>query len=74
VAWARLGYDDAPELDAVEAELDRLRAGATRPLVVVEPERWLTGAEGLRELLEGLPVGTRVTVVRREPVSDALAS
>ena len=74
VAWARLGYDDAPARDRVEDELDRLRAGAARPVVVVEPERWRTGGDGLADLLEALPSGTRVTVVRRRPMSDALAS
>ncbi|MGI8664389.1 MAG: hypothetical protein ACR2LQ_14450 [Acidimicrobiales bacterium] len=66
VGWAGVGYAEPPGLEQLDRELARMRSGAPRPMVLVEPAAWVAPGQ-LGELLDELPDETPVTIVQRAP-------
>lgn len=63
VAWAAVGVDEPPDPDDLDTHLHSITHD-TGPLVLVDPVRWLS-AERLGEVLQQLPAGVEVYIVKQ---------
>jgi hypothetical protein len=64
VAWAALGVDEAPDPADLDHAVAEHNERVSRALVLVDPVAWLS-ADRLAELLQQLPAGRDVYLVRR---------